>query len=179
MKQRTSLFGNPLLKQRKKTRKPEDRPDMQLPEGDDLDANPASGIAMPIEENLTEEDKNANIKRMLSRINPQAAHNIAIYSFKDSIFKKNDDVSQLVVHFALNEDFIKTDSEEANLQITIADLKNSVEERKIKELNEGIAYEKTEESVEQVAAEQKKSLRNQFNFSDRSAVVYALSLIHI
>jgi dynein intermediate chain 1 len=110
---------------------------------------------------------------MLTRTNPLAAHNITVYSFKDSIFKRNDDVSQLVVHFALNEDWLKSESEEANMQQTIAELKNSVDERKIKELNEGITYDKSEGVVEDVAAEQKKSLRNQFNFSDRSAVVYA------
>jgi dynein intermediate chain 1 len=126
-----------------------------------------------IEENLTEDEKNAFIKRLLTRTNPQAAHNISVYSFKDSVFKKNDDVTQLLVHFALNEDLLKNDSEEANMQQTTAELKYSVEERQIKEQNEGITYDKTEGVVEDAAAEQKKSLRNQFNFSDRSAVVYA------
>ena len=110
---------------------------------------------------------------MLTRINPQAAHNITVYSFKESVFKKIDDVTQLVVHYSLNEDALKNDSDEASLQSAFWDLKNSVEDKKIKELNEGITYDKSEGVVQDVQAEQKKSLRNQFNFSDRSAVAYA------
>eukprot|EP01022_Parablepharisma_sp_SALTPOND_P018419 TRINITY_DN3007_c0_g1_i1.p1 TRINITY_DN3007_c0_g1~~TRINITY_DN3007_c0_g1_i1.p1 ORF type:complete len:638 (-),score=81.80 TRINITY_DN3007_c0_g1_i1:594-2507(-) len=114
------------------------------------------------------------MRRMLTRINPQAAHNITLYSFKESVFKRMDDVSQLIVHYSLNEDVLRTDSDEYSLQTAFWDFKNSVEDKKIKELNKDITYEKSETgTVQDIQAEQKKSLRNQFNFSDRSAVVYA------
>ena len=85
-----------------------------------------------------------------------------------------DDVSQLTIHYSLNENVLKTDSDELSLQLGFWDLKNNVEEKKIKELNEGIVYEKPDAGGPQdIQAEQKKSLRNQFNFSDRAAVVYS------
>ena len=126
------------------------------------------------EEDLSRGQLDEMKRRMLTRINPQAAQNITIYNFKERIFKRTDDVSQLIIHFSLNEDMLKNDSEELNIQTGFWDLKNSVEEKKIKQLNLGIVYEKPDAGGPQdIQAEQKKSLRNQFNFSDRSSVVYA------
>ena len=129
------------------------------------------------EEKLTREQLEESIRRMLTRINPQAPPNITVYNFKESGFKRIDDVTQLAVHYSLSEDFLKNDSEELGLQNSFWDVKNNAEDKKIKELNEGIVYEKSESgSTQDLQAEQKKSLRNQFNFSDRSAVVYASKL---
>ncbi len=113
-------------------------------------------------------------RRMLTRINPQAAHNTVVYSFKANSFSRGEDVSQLIVHYSLNEDVLRVDSEEYINQNSLLDIKNNAEDREIKKLNEGIVYDKSDGGVVQdVQAEQKKSLRNQFNFSDRSAVAYA------
>eukprot|EP00831_Metopus_contortus_P047799 TRINITY_DN3871_c0_g2_i4.p1 TRINITY_DN3871_c0_g2~~TRINITY_DN3871_c0_g2_i4.p1 ORF type:complete len:767 (+),score=141.83 TRINITY_DN3871_c0_g2_i4:212-2302(+) len=164
-----SLRNNPLLQNRRKTKKITEAKNAFNMGEEDLENSPSARGVMQEEEILTEDQKNRSERRMLTRINPAAPHNLMVYSFKESSYKKIDDVSQLIVHYSLAENILKKDSENSDLQATFWDLRNNAEDRMIKELNEGITYEKSEHSQQDLENEKKKSLRNQFNFSDRAA----------
>ena len=61
---------------------------------------------------MTAEERDATIIKTLSANNPQAAHNLTKYSFKDRAYKTDDTVEHLVFHFQFDGDLIINDSEE-------------------------------------------------------------------
>ena len=54
------------------------------------------------QEQLSEEQKEELITKTLYTTNPQAAHNITEYSYKDRQYRKDELVDQLVVHFSFD-----------------------------------------------------------------------------
>ena len=68
------------------------------------------------QEQLTAEEKDANIIKTLNANNPVAPHNLTKYSFKDRQFKTEDTVEQLVFHFQFDGDVVLKDSDEARDQ---------------------------------------------------------------
>ena len=78
-----------------------------------MDQNNQAGID---QEQLTIEEKEANIIKTLNANNPLAPHNLTKYSFKDRFFKTEDTVEHLVFHFQFDGDVILKDSDEARDQ---------------------------------------------------------------
>ena len=78
-----------------------------------LDQNNQQGFD---QEQITAEEKEANIIKTLNANNPLAPHNLTKYSFKDRAFKTEDYVDQLVFHFQFDGDVVLKDSDEAHDQ---------------------------------------------------------------
>jgi dynein intermediate chain 1 len=104
--------------------------------------------------------------RVLYPTNPRAPHNISVYSYKDKVFKKDDQVDQCVFHFQMDGTILLKDSGEAQEQ-------SEVQERKEKEQTENDKREKVDEDFDPPEDEKempvKNPLRNKFNFSERAA----------
>jgi hypothetical protein len=64
------------------------------------------------QEQLTTEEKEANILKTLTANNPQAPHNLTKFSYKERLFKTDDFVEQIVFHFSFDGDILLKDSEE-------------------------------------------------------------------
>jgi len=77
------------------------------------DQNNMGGID---QEQLTAEEKEANIIKTLCANNPQAAHNTTKFSYKDRNFKTDDLVEHMVFHFCFDGHVVAKDSDEARDQ---------------------------------------------------------------
>ena len=66
---------------------------------------------------LTDEQKEEVILKTLNSNNLWAPHNYTQYSYKEKIFKRDDMIDQMVIHFKLNNDIIQHDSKEYRDQI--------------------------------------------------------------
>jgi dynein intermediate chain 1 len=64
---------------------------------------------------LTQEEKDETVIKTLTANNPQAAHNICQYSFKDRYYKVEDQVDMLKFHYEVEGNIILKDSEEASI----------------------------------------------------------------
>ena len=85
----------------------------QLENDEDLglmDQNNMNGID---QEQLTAEEKDEVIVKTLTSFNPQAAHNLCYFSFKDRVFKVDEQVEHLVFHIQIDGNILLKDSEEA------------------------------------------------------------------
>lgn len=101
--------------------------------------------------------------RVLYPSNPRAPQNITQFSFKDRVFKRDDQVEQCVFHLSLDGQMLLKDSPEWQDQCDIQDKKGQEQTRG--------EDESFDEEIEQNDDEQptKNPLRNQFNFSERAA----------
>lgn len=73
-------------------------------------ANDAGGID---QEQLTNEEKEEQIIKTLNSNNPQAPHNVCQFSFKERLFKVDDQVDHLVFHVNLDGSILLKDSDDA------------------------------------------------------------------
>lgn len=105
--------------------------------------------------------------RVLYPNNPRAPHNITQFSYKERCFKKDDQVEQMVVHFAMDATILKKDSPEELQQQEI--LKRKKEEQEKRDAAEAVDVEIEEYEGEEA---KKNTLRNQFNFSERASQTY-------
>ena len=88
-------------KKKKKQPKIEEMSD-NLDQDEDLglmDQNNMGGID---QEQLTQEEKDEQMIKSLNSMNPQAAHNICQFSFKERAFKIDDHVDHLVFHIHID-----------------------------------------------------------------------------
>lgn len=65
------------------------------------------------QEQLTAEEKEEAIFKTLTTNNPQAPHNLTKFSYKDRLFKTEDLVEQMVIHFSFDGDILIKDCDEA------------------------------------------------------------------
>lgn len=65
------------------------------------------------QEDLTPEQRDEIIFKVLTSKNPQAPHNLTKFSWKDRVFKTEDMVDQLVFHYSVEGNILLNDSEEA------------------------------------------------------------------
>eukprot|EP00929_Paragymnodinium_shiwhaense_P068235 TRINITY_DN3428_c0_g1_i1.p1 TRINITY_DN3428_c0_g1~~TRINITY_DN3428_c0_g1_i1.p1 ORF type:complete len:640 (-),score=178.57 TRINITY_DN3428_c0_g1_i1:124-2043(-) len=104
--------------------------------------------------------------RVLYPMNPRAPQNITMYSLKERMFKRDDIVDQVVMHFAMDGQILLKDSPETQEQFEI-------EDKKQEEQNQKAAEEAIDEDVDIPDDDNEKPvknpLRNQFNFSERAA----------
>lgn len=104
--------------------------------------------------------------RVLYPINPRAPHNITQYSFKEKVFKKDDQVEQVIVHYSMDGAILLKDSPEAQDQFEIQDKKEQEQAQRQKEEAIEEDFDPPEDDKEHPV---KNPLRNQFNFSERAA----------
>lgn len=126
---------------------------------------------------LTQEEKDEMIIKTLTANNPQAPHNICQYSFKDRHYKVDDQVDMLTFHYNFEGNIMLKDSDEANDQDNLWDDKHRMEKKLLENVNAVIKEELGNEGpTEGDDFAIKKSLRNQFNFQERSSQTFNLPL---
>ena len=74
-------------------------------------------------ENLTKAQLDEFKTKFLTTTNPQAAHNITVYQYKDHSFKKDDIQDHLMIHFSMDGNILLHDSEEAKDMEDMRDMK--------------------------------------------------------
>jgi len=104
--------------------------------------------------------------RVLYPVNPRAPHNITQYSFKERVFKRDDQVDQCVFHFSMDGQILLKESPEAMDQFETQDKKDEEQSRRDGEEAVDEDFEPPEDKEE---VPLKNPLRNQFNFSERAA----------
>ena len=118
---------------------------------------------------LTDEELDADIERILTPANTQAASNISYFSFKDRVFKKAETNENLIVHFSMDGNFLLTESEEASKQEEFIENKNM-------EADSMINASAVEEESTMDKATQLKALRNQFNYAERTSQSFTIGV---
>ncbi|CAG9332137.1 unnamed protein product [Blepharisma stoltei] len=119
---------------------------------------------------LSEKDLDQDIERILTPSNPQASQNIAYFSYKDRQFKRDDLVDQMIIHFAQDGFFLLKDTNEAHDQEEFIDSKNLEAETQIKASSVDIG------TVQLTPEALLKSLRNQFNYAERTAQSFSIPI---
>lgn len=93
------------------------------------------------QEQLTQEEQDEVIIKTLTTNNPQAAHNLTKFSYKERNFKTDDFVDQLIMHFEFDGDLLLKDSDEARDQEEFWDNKNKVNKGLLDKINAAIIEE--------------------------------------
>jgi len=126
---------------------------------------------------LTEEDKEQDVERMLSAKNPDAPMNHARFSYKERCFKVTDAIQHTTFHFKFDGWLLEKKTDEAKAQM---EMEKAIIEAK--ELREQEAFEKA------IAAGADKptsheddfkldpTIRNQFDFAERASQTFNLTL---
>uniref|UniRef100_A0A3Q3BMK1 Dynein axonemal intermediate chain 1 n=1 Tax=Kryptolebias marmoratus TaxID=37003 RepID=A0A3Q3BMK1_KRYMA len=113
---------------------------------------------------LTEDELNEEITRILTANNPHAPQNIARYSFKERSYKPISVVDQMAVLFVLESSLLHEDSDEARrLRVKQGLLKEDGGD--VEEAGE----EDRPDSSASKADKKEPKLTNQFNFSERAS----------
>ena len=90
---------------------------------------------------MTQEQKEENIYKKLTSLNPQAPSNITKFSYKERIFKTDDVVEQLVFHYSCDGDILVAESEEARDQDDYLENKKSRDKQLLDKMNSAIVHE--------------------------------------
>jgi hypothetical protein len=119
---------------------------------------------------LTAEEKDETIFKSLGSSNPQAPQNLTQFSFKKRQWDVVDAIDHMVIHHSMDGAIVMKESEEHVDQEDYWDSKVQTEKRMLQEMNKAILEEYGNEPFEgQDERTQKKSLRNQFNYQERSS----------
>jgi dynein intermediate chain 1 len=126
------------------------------------------------QEQLTAEEKDEQIIKTLNSNNPQAPHNLCQFSFNDRKFVINDQVEHLVFHVNMDGCILLKDSDDARDQEDEWDNKNKMNAALLNKMDAAIKEEFGDDPLdnEKDLHAQKKSLRNQFNFQERSSQTF-------
>lgn len=120
------------------------------------------------QEELTPEERDENIFKALTSNNPQAPHNLTKFSWKDRCFKTEDVVDQLVFHYSVEGSILLKDSDEARYQEHLWVEKKNHDTLLLNKINKAI-MESSGKVPHDGEGEQKKSLRNMFNYQERTS----------
>mmetsp|Transcript_87377 Transcript_87377/g.154944 ORF Transcript_87377/g.154944 Transcript_87377/m.154944 type:complete len:674 (-) Transcript_87377:229-2250(-) len=135
--------------------------------GDDYDMPVIVKVKPQDQMQLSPEELDKEVPpRVLYPTNPRAPHNTTQYSFKEKVFKIDEQVDQVVMHFSMDGTILLKDSPEAQEQFETQDKK--IDEQTQRETEEAIEedFDPPENDKEKPV---KNPLRNQFNFSERAA----------
>jgi hypothetical protein len=86
------------------------------------------------------------------------------FSFKDRVFKVDDQVDHLVFHVQVDGDIILKDSDAGRDQEDYWDNKTKMNKKILAQMNSAIIEEYGKDPLEGDTKAQMKSIRNQFNF---------------
>mmetsp|Transcript_17419 Transcript_17419/g.31401 ORF Transcript_17419/g.31401 Transcript_17419/m.31401 type:complete len:668 (+) Transcript_17419:74-2077(+) len=117
--------------------------------------------------NISPEDLEKEVPpRVLYPANPRAPQNITQFSFKEKVFKREDQVDQCVFHVQIDGQILHKESQEFQDELEIREKKE--QEAGQREALEAIDedFDPPEDDTERPV---KNPLRNQFNFSERAA----------
>eukprot|EP00397_Hematodinium_sp_SG-2012_P028685 GEMP01030222.1.p1 GENE.GEMP01030222.1~~GEMP01030222.1.p1 ORF type:complete len:660 (+),score=160.44 GEMP01030222.1:34-2013(+) len=105
--------------------------------------------------------------RVLYPNNPRAPHNITTFSYKEQIFKRDDQVDQMIIHLSIDGCIFLKDSQEQMDQEELLKRKRHEQEKRD-------AAEQVDITIEQYEGEEARNntLRNQFNFCERSSQTF-------
>jgi len=120
------------------------------------------------QEELTPEERDMNHFKVLTSKNPQAPHNLTKFSWKDRCFKTEDVVDQLVFHYSVEGSILLKDSDEARYQDDYWAEKKNHDNMLLNKINKAIK-ESSGKVPHDGEEEQKKSLRNMFNYQERTS----------
>ena len=120
---------------------------------------------------LSEKEREANITRVLKASNPQAPHNYSFFHYRDRLFRKDDMVDHTAVHFSSDGHYLLKHSNEESEQTEYLEGKAAEADMAIKEssVDEGMPTEMDHATL-------LKSLRNQFNYSERTSQTYTCTV---
>lgn len=121
------------------------------------------------QEQLTDAEKEAYVYKKLTSKNPQAAHNITKYNWKERKYLVEEYVDQLVVHYSVEGNILLQESEEARDQEEFHDKKKQTDQNMLNKINKAIK-DSGKAVPHDGEAQQKKSLRNMFNYQERAAM---------
>lgn len=154
----------------------DDASENQMNEGDLM--NPDLQTQKDIDHiSLNTEQREEVITKALNSNNPCAPHNMTQYSHKEKLFKKDELVDQMVLHFSLENDIIQIDSDEHRDQEDFWDIKFQRNRELLDFVNQGIRDEEyASYRLDEDPKSQKKSLRNTFNFQERACQTFNLPL---
>ncbi|PFH31863.1 WD domain, G-beta repeat-containing protein [Besnoitia besnoiti] len=109
-------------------------------------------------------------KRMPPRIlypqNPRAPKNLALYSFKEKLFKRDEQIEQTVFHLAVDGALLHVESQEAIDQEEAWRMRE--EEAAKRKRSESVEIS-IEDDLQQNNEDEGRVLRNQFNYGDRAS----------
>ena len=91
------------------------------------------------QEQLTAEEKEEQIIKNLNSNNPQAPHNIVQFSFKDRIYKTNDNVEHMVFHVNMDGNIVQKESDDHRDQQEYLETKKRLEKEMLSAMNKEIA----------------------------------------
>mmetsp|Transcript_40247 Transcript_40247/g.105685 ORF Transcript_40247/g.105685 Transcript_40247/m.105685 type:complete len:655 (+) Transcript_40247:43-2007(+) len=138
--------------------------------GDDYDMPVIIKITPDDQLELEQEELDKEVPpRILYPNNPQAAHNITKFSFKEKAWKRDDQVDHTVFHFSLDGAILLKDSPEAVEQEEILKRKKEETTKREKAQEVDIDIEPPQQDDEIPAP---NTLRNQFNFSERACQTF-------
>uniref|UniRef100_A0AAY4AF82 Dynein, axonemal, intermediate chain 1, paralog 2 n=1 Tax=Denticeps clupeoides TaxID=299321 RepID=A0AAY4AF82_9TELE len=134
---------------------------------------------------LSEEELNEEITRILTSNNPHAPQNIVRYTYKERTYKPMSTVDQLAVHCVLEGNLIHKDSDEARSQraqqglikgqytmqtsLNLSIYKDEDPGEEAVEMVEGEGGVNEEMGDEESNVRKERKLKNQFNFWDRGS----------
>jgi len=90
------------------------------------------------QEDLTQEEKEEMIFKVLNSNNPQAPHNLTKFSYKDRCFKTEETVDQLVFHYTVDGNILLNESDEARDQDDFLEKKRAHDLAMLNKINEAI-----------------------------------------
>lgn len=128
------------------------------------------------QEQLTAEEKEKQEIKTLTSNNPQAPHNVCLFNFKERVFKHVDQVEHLVFHIQYDGNILLKDSDDARYQDEFWEDKNKMNKTLLDRMNQEVKETFGKDPLEGDNKAQKKSLRNQFNFQERSSQTFNMPI---
>ncbi|RYH28508.1 hypothetical protein EON65_11890 [archaeon] len=119
---------------------------------------------------LTEEQLDEDLTRVLTANDPNVPNNITKYNYKEKAYKQDPEgpMDHLAFHFQMDGCSLFKESEEAQMQQQYEETKKMELDRLKKEA----AQEAHEAGEEDIEAEAPKTGKNQFNYSERAAQTF-------
>ena len=115
------------------------------------------------------------VLKQLGSNNPQAPHNLFQFSFKERIFKGDQNVDQMVYHVSIDGNILMKDSEDHQDQNTFLETNKTMQKQMLTKMNKEIEN-LDNKPLDVNDFKVKKSLRNQFNYQERSSQTFNMPL---
>lgn len=142
-----------------------------MAEEEDFYREPVKRIVRPPNQlDLTDEQLNEEITRVITANDPNIPNNVTKYNYKDRSFKQDPEgpMDHLAFHLQIDGCALHKESEDAKAQESLEESKKMLAERMRKEA----AQEALDAGEEDMEAEAPKTGKNQFNYSERAAQTF-------
>ena len=90
------------------------------------------------QEQLTNEEKEEQIIKNLNSNNPQAAHNLMQFSFKDRVFKSEQNVDHMVFHVNMDGCILQNESDDFRDQQDYWETKKNLQKQLLSTMNKEV-----------------------------------------